>query len=102
MDRELEFDGFQWDEGNREKCVAHGVSLAEIESLFRGVPGVYDDPDHSEQEPRLRAIGQTDSGRYVFVAFTIRQEAGKTLIRPITARYMHEREIRHYERQKTP
>jgi hypothetical protein len=50
MDVELEFDGFQWDDGNREKCRRHGVSLAEIESLFGGSPGVYDDPDHSEQE----------------------------------------------------
>lgn len=102
MDRELQFDGFQWDEGNRGKCSTHGVCLAEIESLFRGVPGVYDDPDHSEQEPRFRAIGQTDMGRYVFVVFTIREEDGRTFIRPISARYMHEKEIQHYERQKTP
>ena len=85
MDRELEFDGFQWDEGNRGKCGAHGVSLAEIESLFRGVPGVYDDPDHSEQEPRLRAIEQTHVGRYVFVGRG-RQDPHPPHQRPLHAR----------------
>jgi uncharacterized DUF497 family protein len=100
MDVELEFDGFQWDDGNREKCRRHGVSLAEIESLFGGSPGVYDDPDHSEQERRLRAIGPTSAGRYMLVAFTVREQHGRTLIRPISARYMHAKEIQHYERRK--
>lgn len=99
MDRELEFDGFQWDEGNREKCRKHGVSLAEIESVFAGTPGVHGDPDHSAGERRLRAIGPTATGRYVFVVFTVREARGKTLIRPISARYMHETEIQHYERR---
>jgi uncharacterized DUF497 family protein len=27
----MEFDGFDWDAGNREKCRKHGVSTAEIE-----------------------------------------------------------------------
>src|SRR5271170_2071366 len=31
----MEFDGFDWDEGNRAKCQKHGVSVAEIEGLFR-------------------------------------------------------------------
>ena len=65
MGVELEFDGFQWDDGNREKCRRHGVSLAEIESLFGGSPGVYDDPDHSEQERRLRAIGRVPVSRQI-------------------------------------
>lgn len=28
--------GFDWDEGNRAKCEKHGVSVAEVESLFSG------------------------------------------------------------------
>jgi uncharacterized DUF497 family protein len=102
MSRRIEYDGFQWDQENREKCQQHGVSRAEIESLFRLIPGVYDDPEHSEQEPRSRAIGPTDTGRYVFVAFTVREVKGNALIRPISARYMHDKEVQHYERQKTP
>jgi len=30
--------GFDWDEGNREKCRKHGVSLAEIEEILTGIP----------------------------------------------------------------
>jgi uncharacterized DUF497 family protein len=26
--------GFDWDDGNRAKCQAHGVSPAEVEALF--------------------------------------------------------------------
>ncbi len=91
--------GFEWDAGNREKCQKHGVSLREIELVFQNTPGVYPDPTHSREETRFRAIGKAHS-RYVFVVFTLRQRAGMTLIRPISARYMHEQEIRHYEQQQ--
>ena len=30
----MEFDGFDWDDGNRDKCQKHGVSIGEIERLF--------------------------------------------------------------------
>jgi uncharacterized DUF497 family protein len=30
----MEFAGFDWDVGNRTKCKKHGLSIAEIESLF--------------------------------------------------------------------
>jgi uncharacterized DUF497 family protein len=32
----MHFGGFEWDSGNLPKCLAHRVSLAEIEALFRG------------------------------------------------------------------
>ena len=73
----LQLDGFDWDEGNRAKCQKHGVSIAEIEALFHGSPGVYADPDHSMDEQRLRAIGRTAEGRSVIVAFTLRGEPGR-------------------------
>ena len=93
--------GFDWDAGNREKCRKHGVSLAEIEEVLEGEPAVFPDPAHSRREHRLRAIGTTRQGRYVFVAFTLRADAaGLTRLRPISARYMHEKEIRHYVRQQ--
>lgn len=91
--------GFDWDTGNRQKCQQHGVSLTEIEALFKADPATFPDPVHSESETRFRAIG-TVNERYIFVVFTLRSFAGKTLIRPISARYMHEREVRHYEAQK--
>ena len=32
------FDGFDWDDGNLEKCFKHGVSLDEIEYVLAGKP----------------------------------------------------------------
>ena len=31
----MQFGGFDWDSGNLQKCLNHGVSRAEIEALFR-------------------------------------------------------------------
>ena len=31
----MEFDGFDWDDGNWPKCGKHGVGQAEIEALLR-------------------------------------------------------------------
>jgi uncharacterized DUF497 family protein len=97
----MKFAGFDWDEANRTKCLKHGVSLAEIEEVFLSAPAVFPDPAHSGTEERLRAIGRTNAGRYVFVAFTLRRDSeGMALVRPISARYMHDKEVRHYERQR--
>ncbi|AZU04744.1 hypothetical protein X907_2229 [Glycocaulis alkaliphilus] len=51
-------------------------------------------------EERLNAIGRNADGRYLFIVFTFRTRRGNTLIRPISARYMHRKEVDHYERQK--
>ena len=91
--------GFEWDSGNRKKCLAHGVSIAEIEDLFTRPVMVLPDPAHSHTETRMRAIGKTTAGRSVFLVFTIRKKGRKRLIRPISARYMHAKEIRHYEEE---
>jgi uncharacterized DUF497 family protein len=37
-------------------------------------------------EPRMRAIGKTAAGRYVFLVFMLRQIDGQTKIRPVSAR----------------
>jgi uncharacterized DUF497 family protein len=93
----MEFDGFDWDLGNRSKCRRHGLSLTEIESVFSDRVLILDDPGNSEEEPRFRAIGVTAKGRRAFVAFTRRGN----LIRPISARYMHKREVRRYEKDNS-
>ncbi len=95
---DLRVDGFDWDDGNRAKCQKHGVSIAEIEALFVHVPRVAPDPKHSADEDRLIAVGKTSAGRPLFVAFTMRTTSGRRLIRPVTARYMHAREIAAYEK----
>ena len=88
--------GFDWDEGNWPKCGKHGVSRTEIEEVLLGTPAVM--PDPFPEEPRMRAIGTTAAGRHVFLVFMLRQIDGETRLRPISARYMHQKEIAHYER----
>lgn len=89
--------GFDWDGGNLGKCVKHGVSIEEIETLLRRRPKVAADQKHSDQEQRFIAVGKTRSGRPIFVVFTFRRKGGLQLLRPISARYMHEKEARAYE-----
>lgn len=91
--------GFDWDEGNLEKCQRHGVSVAEIEGMFARPHTIRIDVEHSLAEQRLRAIGKTDKGRHVFLVFMIRERNGERLIRPISARYMHAKEVAHYEKE---
>lgn len=55
-------------------------------------------PDPFPDEPRMRAIGKSKAGRYLFIVFMLRAIDGMTLIRPISARYMHQKEIDRYER----
>jgi uncharacterized protein len=91
------FAGFAWDDGNRSKCLKHGVSLVEIESLFEGPVMLLQ--SHSSTESRIKVIGKSPEGRHVFLVFTIREREGRRFIRPISARYMHRKEIRHYEEE---
>ncbi len=46
---------------------------------------------------RFLAIGSSVKARHIFVAFTVRVLEGNRYIRPISARYMHQKEIEHYE-----
>ncbi len=93
-------EGFNWDDGNREKRLRHGVTVEEIESAFRGATlRVFPDPAHSTSETRYLGIGHTTSGRHVLVAFTFRELEKKRFIRPISARFMHAKQIKHYEAQ---
>lgn len=90
----MKFSGFEWDQGNWPKCAKHGVSRQEIEQVLLGTPAVMADPHPDES--RMRAIGKTVAGRFVFLVFMLRKVEGKTLLRPISARYMDQKEIEHY------
>lgn len=98
----LAYDGFDWDDGNLAKCQKHGVSIGEIEALFAGSPGVAPDLAQSVVEDRLIAVGRTAVGRPLFVAFTFRERNGARLIRPVSARYMHQQEAERYAAKSTP
>ncbi len=94
-----QISGFEWDDGNRDKCLKHGVSVAAIESLFDRPIAIFPDPEHSRAETRFKAIGKTDAGRSVLIVFTLRHRRGETFVRPISARYMHAKEVEHYEKE---
>ena len=89
--------GFNWDKGNRAKCEKHGVSLEQIEIFFQGEVSIAPDLKHSDAEERFLAIGKSDTGKPMIVAFTLREAEEGNLIRPISARYMHAKEARRYD-----
>ncbi|MGA7463717.1 MAG: BrnT family toxin [Candidatus Korobacteraceae bacterium] len=97
----LHVAGFDWDEGNREKCEKHGVSIAEIEALLTSDFRIAPDPKHSGDEDRMIAVGRTGRGRPLFVAFTFRMRNRQRLVRPVSARYMHAKEIAAYEKEES-
>jgi len=89
-------EGFEWDAGNagknREK---HGVLDGECEQVFFNRPLVAaPDARHSEREERIHGLGQTDSGRRLFLVCTIRG----VRIRVISARPMSRAEREEYRR----
>ena len=49
----MDFAGFDWDEGNLGKRQKHGVSLAEIETMFAGTVLIAPDPARSVREERF-------------------------------------------------
>ncbi len=98
LDKLSECGGFEWDEGNSDKnWIKHRVSRSECEEVFFNFPLVVEsDPKHSQTENRHFALGKTDTGRALFVVFTIRSHR----IRVISARNMNRRERRIYDEKE--
>jgi uncharacterized DUF497 family protein len=86
--------GFDWDVANLEKnWVKHQVTPFECEQIFFNQPLVVaEDAKHSQIETRYYALGRTDVGRHLFIAFTIRRK----FIRIISARDMSRKERKIY------
>ena len=95
LNRLFQCTGFEWDKANSQKIwLKHHATPSECEQIFFHHPLVVaDDTRHSHEEDRYYALGQTDTGRSLFVVFTIR----RTLIRVISARDMNRKERRVYE-----
>ncbi|MCB0029767.1 MAG: BrnT family toxin [Anaerolineales bacterium] len=91
--------GFDWDDGNQDKnWLKHRVSNRECEELFFNLPLIVaNDKQHSQLERRFFALGKTNAGRRLFIAFTIRDK----LIRVISARDMSRRERETYAKATT-
>ncbi|MFQ5673905.1 MAG: BrnT family toxin [Nitrospinales bacterium] len=100
--------GFDWDAGNRNKCRKHGLTPffmlpARNRRLFQTGQSLYIAPDfeHSKKEARYLAAGRSQKGRPIFVVFSLRQNAGGLLIRPISARYIHKKEAKKHEQESS-
>jgi uncharacterized DUF497 family protein len=91
----LKCTGFEWDRRNSEKIKArHNVTPVECEQVFFNIPVVSgDDEKHPEKENCFYVLGQTDSGRLLFLVFTVRRNR----VRIISARDMNRKERRAYQ-----
>ena len=88
--------GFEWNEGNREKNEKkHGVTSIECEEVFFNKPLVIARSLYSEGEERYVALGKTHGGRLLFLVFAIRNQR----IRIISARPMSRKERKTYEKE---
>ncbi len=98
----LPIAGFEWDDGNISKCQKHGLSINEIEAFLKQDNNIIvADFKHSDSnEQRLIAAGIIENKR-VFVGFTLRSRENGIFIRPISARYMREKEAIRYEQATT-
>ena len=90
--------GFDWDAGNERKSQEkHAVSRFEAEQVFFNEPLlVVEDLKHSQDEQRYHALGKTNENRLLHITFTLR--SADTLIRVISARDMHRKERKVYEK----
>ena len=86
---------FDWDDDKARRYLReHGVSFQEAESVFRDpLAAVYQDKRHSVSEERYFLLGQSSSGRFVLVVYSLR----RTIIRIISARRPTRREQYVYE-----
>jgi len=75
------------------------LSARDIESIFQGPVSVFPDPEHSGEEERFIGIGKAEKHRNAFVVFKLRRKDDVVLIRPISARFMHKKEIDYYEKE---
>lgn len=91
----MKIAGFEWDKGNWPKCGKHGVSKEDIEHVLQNT--TFRIPDPNPSEPRFRTAGRATDNRPVFVVYTHRERDGEMYLRPISARYMHGKEVKHYE-----
>ena len=89
---------FEWDKGNKNKNLKHGVYSDEAEEVFFNRPLIiFHDKLHSSiEESRQLALGKTYKDRRLSVIFTIRNNK----IRIISARDMNKKESIRYEQNK--
>jgi len=92
-------EGFIWLTDIVDKIESkHGVTISEAENIFTGKPFFSRiEKGHIKGEDLYRALGKTDSGRYLTVFF-IYKETHEALV--ISARNMPGRERKYYAKRK--
>ncbi len=88
---------FEWDKGNIDKNLKkHKIVNQEAEQVFINEPKfILEDALHSKIEKRYMIWGITNKKKRLSVFFTIR----KNRVRVISARDMHRKERRRYEKE---
>lgn len=88
---------FEWDSGNQNKnWKKHRITAQEAEETFFLFKLLVPDQRHSKAETRYGMYGQTNTGKILFIAFTIRGRR----IRIISARPADRKERELYEKAK--
>lgn len=86
---------FEWDLYNELKIfLKHKIDKQEAEQAFFNFRLVVPDQRHSKSEVRFGMYGKSDTGKIMFIAFTIR----KKLVRVISARPANKKERQLYEK----
>lgn len=82
--------GFEWDSGNMDKNLKHGVTDEEAEETFFNRHKV-----SKSKFNRYALFGVTNSGRYLTIIF---QRKPGNIVRIISARDMTDKERKYYKR----
>ncbi len=96
--KSMEIRGIEWDHGNWPKCGKHGATKDEIEHVLEHTTFRIRDPYPDEE--RYNTAHPAITGRHIFVAYTYREREDGVYMRPISARPMHEKEVKRYEQIK--
>lgn len=93
LDKSIEFE---WDKGNVDKNMKHGVEDKESEEIFGSKKKFFmKDEKHSLKEERYMIWGKTKKDRKLTVFFTLRNKK----VRIISARDMNRKERNTYEKK---
>ncbi len=69
---------FDWDDANRNHIARHNVLPEEVEQLVHNKP-LYLPSYNRNGEERFNMVGETNLGRFLFVAVTWRKNAFRTV-----------------------
>lgn len=97
MVRPLQISQFVWNEDIIEHIAKHNVTPEEVEEVCFGQPLIVKSKQAAKgANPTYYALGQTETGRYLFIMF-IYFKQGRAMV--VTARDMDQAERKYYQRR---